>query len=112
MPELPEVETIVRGLKNTVVGKKIVGIVVYDPLIRKPRVNLPLVIKSAERRGKCRERDPRHQQRFSRPQPPTPAGAGTSDIHVRFVIVDDLTERQAEMVVQGELKHGSPFSGM
>src|SRR2546425_4203225 len=68
-----------------------------------------ICVTSAERRSECRERDSRHQQRFSRPQPPTPTGARTCDIHVRFVIVNDLTERQAEMVVQGELKHGSPF---
>ena len=67
-------------------------------------------VSSAERRCKCRERDARHQQRFRRPQPPTPTSARTCDIDVRFVIVDDLIERQAKMVVQGQLKHGSPFS--
>src|SRR2546426_12282517 len=80
---------------------------------RKPREdggNDLICVPAAERRCKCRERDSRHQQRFSRPQPPTPTSTRTGDIHVRFVIVDDLTERQAKMVVQGQLKHRSPFS--
>jgi len=33
MPELPEVETIARGLKNKVVGKKIVAVKIIDPKI-------------------------------------------------------------------------------
>lgn len=39
MPELPEVETIKRELKKTVLGKKIVGVYVYHPkVIREPAV--------------------------------------------------------------------------
>lgn len=40
MPELPEVETIKRGLEKTVLGKKITGVCVHSPkLIREPSVD-------------------------------------------------------------------------
>jgi len=35
MPELPEVETIKRGLKKTIVGKKITGVIINNPYVIK-----------------------------------------------------------------------------
>ena len=54
MPELPEVETIVRQLKEKVVGKIIVNAEIMDKRVVDPEIKtiLPVKIKSIERRAK------------------------------------------------------------
>ncbi|MBU6500434.1 MAG: DNA-formamidopyrimidine glycosylase [Patescibacteria group bacterium] len=53
MPELPEVETIVRGLRRRVLGKKLRRFSISDKKrISKPRLSLPLSFVSVGRRGK------------------------------------------------------------
>lgn len=54
MPELPEVETIRRGLQKAIVGKKIRGVEVRKPKIfqGKPKEVVGATIKKIERRGK------------------------------------------------------------
>lgn len=53
MPELPEVETIVRELNRALSGKKLTDFLVFDrERIIRPRLVLPLKITSVKRRGK------------------------------------------------------------
>ncbi len=57
MPELPEVETVVRGLRDQIVGKKIQGVVLSDKKLRKQYPsNLSAIagsrVVSVERRSK------------------------------------------------------------
>lgn len=54
MPELPEVETIVRFLRPRVVGQVLHGVEVLDPKIRVEweRLNLPAAVRDLVRRGK------------------------------------------------------------
>ncbi|HEU68920.1 MAG TPA: bifunctional DNA-formamidopyrimidine glycosylase/DNA-(apurinic or apyrimidinic site) lyase [Candidatus Acetothermia bacterium] len=54
MPELPEVETIVRGLRPHVVGKALTAVEVEDPKLDSLRSAfvLPATVRSIERRGK------------------------------------------------------------
>ncbi|GAB4307421.1 MAG: bifunctional DNA-formamidopyrimidine glycosylase/DNA-(apurinic or apyrimidinic site) lyase [Candidatus Bipolaricaulota bacterium] len=54
MPELPEVETMVRGLHPHVVGKTLIATEVGDPKFAALRsaLVLPAVVRSIERRGK------------------------------------------------------------
>jgi formamidopyrimidine-DNA glycosylase len=59
MPELPEVETIKRDLQNNLLGKRIVRVCVYNPMVvRQPslavfqRSLVGLTIKDVLRRGK------------------------------------------------------------
>lgn len=54
MPELPEVETIVRGLRPHVVGKEIVSVQAWDPQLAHvpPALDLPVCVASLSRRGK------------------------------------------------------------
>src|SRR5713226_8570678 len=62
-------------------------------------------VTTAERRSERRERDSRHQHRFSASEPPAPTRAHVRDARVCFVAIDDVTERQAEMVEQSEFEH-------
>jgi len=59
MPELPEVETIKRALEKSILGKKITGVIVYEPrVIREPKKEAfikglqGVTIKNILRRGK------------------------------------------------------------
>ncbi len=53
MPELPEVETIVRGLNRAITGKKLSRFLVFDKeRLARPRLPLPQKIKSVQRHGK------------------------------------------------------------
>ena len=54
MPELPEVETMVRGLRPHVVGKEIVSVQAWDPKLSHvpPALDLPVTVDSLSRRGK------------------------------------------------------------
>lgn len=59
MPELPEVETIKRELENTILDKKITGVIVHNPkVIKEPKQNefikllTNTVIKNIVRKGK------------------------------------------------------------
>ncbi len=52
MPELPEVETIVRDLRREVLGKTLSNFLVFDRKISWPRLALPLKIKEVARHGK------------------------------------------------------------
>lgn len=53
MPELPEVETIVRGLRRKILGKRLRRFFVFDKAkISQPRLKFPLKIFSVERHGK------------------------------------------------------------
>ncbi|MBC7220920.1 bifunctional DNA-formamidopyrimidine glycosylase/DNA-(apurinic or apyrimidinic site) lyase [Candidatus Bipolaricaulota bacterium] len=54
MPELPEVETMVRGLRPHVVGKTLIATEVGDPKFAALRsaLVLPAMVRSIERRGK------------------------------------------------------------
>jgi len=59
MPELPEVETIKRELKKTVLGKKITGVIINNPkVIKQPRAQKftkqlkNVIIKNILRKGK------------------------------------------------------------
>lgn len=59
MPELPEVETIVRGLQQEVIGSRIVGVIVREDMLLANRDQKKFietiagrVIKSVKRRGK------------------------------------------------------------
>lgn len=52
MPELPEVETIVRELKSKISGKEIQKFFIFDKRLGKVRLPLPLKINSVVRHGK------------------------------------------------------------
>ncbi len=54
MPELPEVETVVKQLSNKLVGRRILSLHVKDKKVIDSKIinNLPLKIKSIQRRGK------------------------------------------------------------
>ncbi|MDO8536659.1 MAG: bifunctional DNA-formamidopyrimidine glycosylase/DNA-(apurinic or apyrimidinic site) lyase [bacterium] len=53
MPELPEVETIVRGLSRRITGKKLSRFLVYDKKrLVSPRLSLPKKIVAVRRHGK------------------------------------------------------------
>lgn len=52
MPELPEVETIVRDLRRAIVGKTLANISVLDEKLKKPGVRLPQKISAVRRHGK------------------------------------------------------------
>jgi formamidopyrimidine-DNA glycosylase len=54
LPELPEVETMVRGLRPHVVGKEILSADVRDPKLAPiaPALDLPATVASLSRRGK------------------------------------------------------------
>lgn len=53
MPELPEVETIVRELARKLVGKKLAKFLVFDKeKISQPRLKLPIRVLGVSRRGK------------------------------------------------------------
>jgi formamidopyrimidine-DNA glycosylase len=53
MPELPEVETIVRELSRKISGKTLCRFLVFDKKrIKEPKLSLPQKIKSVSRRGK------------------------------------------------------------
>jgi formamidopyrimidine-DNA glycosylase len=58
MPELPEVETTVRGIRPHVVGRTLVGVCVHQPVLRYPvPENLPQILAqqrvvALSRRGK------------------------------------------------------------
>ncbi len=52
MPELPEVETIVRELRQALVGKTLKRVFIFDEKLTKPKVALPLEVQSIERFGK------------------------------------------------------------
>ncbi|MEK9179859.1 MAG: bifunctional DNA-formamidopyrimidine glycosylase/DNA-(apurinic or apyrimidinic site) lyase [Patescibacteria group bacterium] len=52
MPELPEVETIVRELDRKITGKKLSRFFVYDKKLSKPPVKLPVRVSGVHRRGK------------------------------------------------------------
>lgn len=54
MPELPEVETVVRQLQQTILGKNIVSVTIYDPKVATPDLVKAKnnKIQSISRRGK------------------------------------------------------------
>ena len=54
MPELPEVETVVKQLSNKLVGRRILSLHVKDKKVIDSKIinNLPLKIKSIQRRGR------------------------------------------------------------
>lgn len=52
MPELPEVETIVREMRKALVGKILKRVFIFDKKLSEPNFNLPLVVESVERLGK------------------------------------------------------------
>ncbi len=52
MPELPEVETIVRELRKKLSGKKLLRLEIFDRRLRRLRLPLPLKISSVDRHGK------------------------------------------------------------
>jgi len=52
MPELPEVETIVRELRKKISGKKLRTLLVFDKRIDRLHLPLPLKIHSVDRHGK------------------------------------------------------------
>lgn len=52
MPELPEVETIVREMRDALVGKKLKRVFVFDRKLSRPGVHFPLKVESVERLGK------------------------------------------------------------
>lgn len=52
MPELPEVETVVRQLRRTLIGKTLRRFFIYDPRLESPGTRRTLGITSVERLGK------------------------------------------------------------
>ncbi len=52
MPELPEVETIVREMRKALVGKRLKRVFIFDRKLSGPGVDLPLQVESVERLGK------------------------------------------------------------
>lgn len=52
MPELPEVETVVRELNKKISGRKLKQVEIFDKKIKQLRLPLPMKILSADRHGK------------------------------------------------------------